>query len=464
VANGERPGMGSATEVLIDFALGLGIHDIPVDVRRYASRLIADTLAVTVAGASTDVGQRVTAYALRLSGGPTGRILGTSGSAPIRAAALANGTQSHALDLDDDEPLLMIGHPSAPVVAALVSISDETGCSGEEFVTAYVAAVEAEIAFGDLINPAHWWNGWHPTATIGTLGAVLACSRLAGLSEEETAHALAIAASSASGIRANFGTMTKPLHVGRSAEAAVLAIELAAQGFTGAADVLDGPLGLAAVLGAPEETLLIKRIRMLGAHWGMRTPGVSIKCYPSCSNTHPAIDAVLDLRASGALDEDPKRIVCRVAPGTEQILVYDNPTTALEAKFSLTYCVAVAARHGRVWLDDFTDEAVTDSSVRDLMGIVEVVLDPTLVRSSEGVTTSACVEVLHSDGRVQSTLRWHARGSVADPLSDNDLRDKFDACCQLVLGDTARPAFDRLIQLEREPSVADLLSFLTLTG
>ena len=305
------------------------ISDLPAELIEAVRSHIVDTFVVMVAGRCTSVGSIVASQVLEESGGcGPGWLVGSASGAPSASCAFANGVATHALDFDDDDPLLVIGHPSGPVLSALLAIAMSVRPSGRQIVESYLVGVEAQMQLGAEINPAHYDRGWHATATLGALGAAVASSRLLGLHVEETRCALGLAAAGANGLRANFGTMAKPIQVGNASRVGLDAALLAKRGVTAALDSLDGPLGYLAV--ACEELPGTPADFLDGQSWTFLNPGLAIKRYASCSNTHTAIDGILQLRAeTETVNADLDRIVCRVSPGTETNLIYHRPKTGL---------------------------------------------------------------------------------------------------------------------------------------
>src|SRR5207249_1325531 len=196
-------------------------------------------------------------------------------------AALANGTAAHALDYDD-MCFVSLAHPSAPLVTSAWAAAEIAHASGRALLDAYVVGFEIEGRLGRAMNPRHYRRGWHCTSTLGTIGSAAACARLFGLDRARIAHALAIAASSASGLKENFGTMVKPLHAGLSARSAVLAAELARAGMTASAAAIDGPQGFLHAFDS-ESPSLDAVIGDLGTRWEILDTGITVKLYPSCA-------------------------------------------------------------------------------------------------------------------------------------------------------------------------------------
>jgi 2-methylcitrate dehydratase PrpD len=428
----------------------------PGDLRHLARRHVTDTIAVMVAGRVTDVGRIVAATVRDGSGGHGAGWQIGGPAAPIGSCAFVNAVSAHALDFDDDDPLLSVGHPSGPVVAGLLALAPSCRPAGATFMDSYLVGVETQLQLGRIINPSHYDRGWHATATLGALGAASAASRMLGLTPEMTCAALGIAAAGASGLRVNFGTMAKPIQVGNAAQVGVTAAMLASRGATAAQAVLDGPLGYPAVVSDPAADLLAEVLA--GGPWLLATSGVAIKRYPCCSNTHTAIDGLLELRASH--DGRPlEKIVCKVSPGTETIVPFHRPDTGLQGKFSFEHCLAVGWLAGEVGIGDFTDSRVNDPAVRAVAGQVEVVTDPAIARGPTGVSTRTVVELtLHGEpARVRDTEA--PVGSPRRPMTDGQVRAKAADCLRELL--TPDAAWDVLERIWALPEAADVGAELT---
>ena len=398
------------------------------------------------------------------TGVPEGRTLGLRLVTSTFISALVNGTLVHAIDFDDDDPYMMVGHPSGPIVSALVALADSVKPTGLDFLLAYVIGVELEMRLGAAINPEHYDRGWHATSTLGVLGATLACTKIRKLDEQQTAMALGIACSLACGIKANFGTMTKPLHVGQAAQGAVLATELATGNFTSSETIMEHPVGFLNVFSGVDAMHVKREIARLGIDYALVNPGLAAKLYPSCSNTHPAIDLMLDLMGKHDLTSDQiEAVICYVSPGTEEILLYSNPKTGLEGKFSMEFCLAVTISQGKVTPQDFTDAAVYRKGVQDALKKVTMKIDPSIERGQYGVSTSIRLSIKSTDGRVLVEHRDMPKGCLEHPLTKTELSAKFHICCDQILG-AARTdeAFNALCQIDKSDNVLDILDLLSL--
>src|SRR5574341_235365 len=288
------------TQEIANYVFRTRYRDIPEAVVQLARGFILDGFGVALAGSTDECSRIVQAHIRQMTGKAEARVLGTKLSAPAPKAALANGVAGHAMDYDDTQlstskeaVYCLLTHPTTPVLAAVLAVGEKEKISGEDFVLAYILGVEVECRIADAINPRHYQSGFHSTATIGGLGAAMAVGKILELKEEQLIRALGIAASMASGLRENFGTMTKPLHAGRAAENGVTAALLANAGFTAATNILGAKRGFFnAAAGGCDETKLVGRF---GRPYFMQEPGISIKPYPSGSLSHPAQDAILDL-------------------------------------------------------------------------------------------------------------------------------------------------------------------------
>src|SRR5687767_10847341 len=269
----------------------LRYEDLPPEAVHWAKIGILDTVGVTLAGAREDTTRIPAAIVTAGSSGPS-LIFGGNRRVAALDAALVNGTAAHALDFDDMTNRLG-GHPSAPILPALFALADELGASGRDFIAAYVAGFETECKLGLGVHFHHYTKGWHPTATLGVFGAAAAAARLLKLSGSETATALALAASFASGIKANFGTMAKPLHVGHCARNGLLAARLAKAGYTANQEsIFEHDQGFLEVFNGPGTYDVQRAMLAWAAPLDIVEPGIGIKQSPCWSSTQPAIDAI----------------------------------------------------------------------------------------------------------------------------------------------------------------------------
>lgn len=375
----------------------------PPDAIRHARRAVVDTLACVIGGAA----EPATRAARQVGSG--------NGAMDL---ALKIGTASHALDYDD-VCMLATCHPSAPVLSAVISLlaHDATNASLQDVLQAHLAGTEIMLRLGAWLGFDHYALGFHATGTLGVIGAAAACARLLQLPLDQARHAVALAASSASGLRGNFGTDTKPLHVGFAASAAVRAVLLARAGAS--ANVQAALAGFARAYAGD------RPLALPDWHdeqpWAMCAPGFEVKRFPSCYLTHRMIAGVLQLRKSHpyALQQDEVRIDIEFPPDGSIALLYPDPHTGLQGKFSAPYCAASAWIDGRVNLATFTDQAVQRADVRALMPRVHVVERQGLAEPLD--TAPVRVSISHAG----SVLVDWAPGSLQDPPTDAELAAKW---------------------------------------
>jgi 2-methylcitrate dehydratase PrpD len=440
--------------------------DLPREVVAIAGDHILDTFGVMLAGSP----EPCAALVRRVCGAEAGPcpVFGTRERRSPALAALANGVAGHALDYDDTQlstsPEAVYGlltHPSVPVLSAAAALAETRPCSGQDLITAYVIGVEVACRVADAANPRHYQHGFHTTGTVGTIGAAAAAGHLLGLDPEAMARALGIAASMASGLRENFGTMTKPLHSGRAGHNGLLAALLAQEGFTASPAILEAKRGFyqAAAGGfSPEKVAL-------GNPFFLQSPGVSIKPYPSGSLSHPGQDLILDIvRRSDLRPEQVASVVVGTNSNVPNALIYSRPHTELEAKFSLEYCMATGVLRRRAGLAEFTDAAVNDPSIQAFLPKVQVVVDPELERMGyQHVRTR--VTVTCTDGRVLHGEAEYARGYPGNPLPAGDLEAKFRECARCALSsEQAEAALHAIRGLAGAASASAVLDALRPQG
>lgn len=459
------------TEEVARFVVDTKLASVPSEVQAIALDHIADHYGVALAGS------REPSTAIVRSLAPTGdarlgvaHAVGTGEILSTPGAALVNGVAAHALDYDDTQLSTstegvygLLTHPTTPVMAAASAVADETGASGADLLLAYLVGTEVACRLADAANPRHYQHGFHSTGTIGAFGAAAAAARLYGLDVDGARTALGITASLAGGVRENFGTMTKPLNAGRAAENGVWAARLARAGFTASPVSLEARRGY---LQAAAGGFTPERVQgLLGRPWFLQSPGVSVKPYPSGSLSHPAQDVAIELvRAHDIPPEQVARVVVGTNSNVPNALIYSRPTTGLEAKFSMQFCMTMAVLRRRAGLQEFTDAEVRKPDVLAFLPRCELVVDPELeAMGYQHVRSRVRIEL--TDGRVLTGEAEWAHGYPTLPLDRDALFAKFRDCAEGTLGpDEARAAFDAIYALPAAPSARDLLAALWPSG
>lgn len=423
---------------------------------------IVDTVGVTVAG----VIEPCVTNLLRTPGVATApgicSILGTALKTSALDATFINGTASHALDYDDfSQP--MGGHQSAPLVPPLIAIAEERGLSGLAVINSYVVGIETEIRLARGVNFFHYDIGWHPTATLGVFGATAAAGHMIGLDERKLAIAMAIAASFASGIKANFGTMVKPLHVGQCARNGLLAALMADAGYDANPAALEHKQGFLNTFNGPGNF----DIDAIFENWAnpieILSPTMGLKQFPCCGSTHPAIAMALKLRQEESIRPEDIAAV-QIMPHRRRLPHTDNPDpqTSLAAKFSVQYAVARALVQGAVRLGDFEGDAHFDPVVRSVMEKSRAFPHPDMPDDSPEQFGAEVIVTL-KNGAVHARRINSLIGRGGDyPLTSDELWEKFSDCAKRVLPvQRYTEAFELLNQLERVDDIRKITALLS---
>jgi 2-methylcitrate dehydratase PrpD len=403
---------------------------------------------------------------LHLGAGPA-TVIGTDLKLAPRFAAFANGVGIHADDYDDtqlavatDRVYGLLTHPTAPALPAALAMGEATGASGAAAMLAYHLGVEVECKIAEAINPRHYQAGFHSTATCGTFAAAAASSKLLGLDVAATARALSIAGSQSAGLRENFGTMTKPFHAGRSSESGVAAAQFASYGWTATDKILEAPRGFFSAAGGGYDAGAIAG--RLGAPWTIADPGVSIKPYPSGSLTHPGMTEMLRLiRANGIRARDVVRVRVGTNHNMPNALIHHRPADELQAKFSMEFCMAILLLDGRAGLAEFTDEAVRRPDVKAMIERIDFVVDEQAEAAGYHKMTTL-IDIELTDGRTISGRADFGKGSPANPMSYDEVADKFreNAAFAKFPSAQAESVIAMVRELEKLPSIGQLTAAL----
>ncbi len=426
---------GALTDYVAGFVVGLRSRDIPADVAHLGKRSVLDGLGLALAGAASLQGDISRRYlqGLGIGANAGSTVIGSPLRLPARFAAFANGLAIHADDYDDtqlavarDRVYGLLTHPTAPALPPVLALAERDRRSGADLMLAYQAGVEVECKVAEAILPRHYQQGFHSTATCGSIGAAAGAAKLLGLDRDAMRRALSIGATQAGGLRENFGTMTKPFHAGRAAENGVVAAELAALGFTASPNGLEADRGFFRAAGGGYSAEMIDG--KLGNPWTFHFPGVSIKPHPSGSLTHPGMAVMMELIR--AHDLKPARVK-RVSVGTNHnmpnALIHHRPVNELQAKFSMEFCMAILLLERRAGLEQFTDEVVNRADVQAMIRRVDFGVHPEAEAAGFDKMTTI-IEVELDDGRKVSGRADFGKGSPANPMTDDELSEKFRQC------------------------------------
>ncbi|MGB0384038.1 MAG: MmgE/PrpD family protein [Ardenticatenaceae bacterium] len=400
----------------------------------WVSQALIDTMGCMIAGSEHEVSQKVFA-AVSEWGIKRSSVIGHAERLPAPWAALVNGTSAHALDFNAWTDPTAAFTPSC-VLTALLAVAEEQNCDGAAVLDALIVGMEVAMRVGEAVNLDHYHRGWHTTATVDTIGAAAGCARLLGLDEQQIGYAMSIAISRAAGFKSQFGTMTKPLHCGLTAQTGVMAAQLAATGLTAATDTLDGKWSVLTVMAGEGAAGFAQPLAKLGQTLAVDEFGIVFKRYPSCAYTHRTLDGILALRETHQLQLDAiEAVTVRIPAHNASILTYPVPETETQARFSMPYCVATALHTGHLTPNDFDDEALWRRPVRDFLSRVTLETHPINANSSDLAAQEPALITI----QLRNGLQVHQQVDIAigmrdRPFSSADLRRKFHNLADPVCG------------------------------
>ena len=445
-----------STRKLAEFIVQTGYEQLPKEAVEASKNAILDCIGVALAGSGEEMGKITSSLVGESVGQPVSGVIGGGFRTSPILASLANGTIAHALDYDDI--IMGYGHPSVVHVPTILALGEKCKSSGKEALAAYIIGVEVGAKLGGVLGEQHYDKGWHATSTIGSLGAAASAAKLLKLDVKQTRMALGIAASLASGLRENFGTMTKPLHAGNAARNAVIAGLLAEKGYTADESILEGQVGFLKVFGEDLEYDLEGMCQQLGSPFAVISPGIWLKAYPSCGGTHATIDGALQLRRKYSFQTDEVvEVECTTSKLTPKVLLHHRPKTGLEGRFSLEYCVSAALIDGEL---TFTDERVLAPEIQNFIPKVKY-SHPVEIADKGFNDLPRTVTIRLRNGEVLSSKVSIPRGMPGNPLSKEELQSKFNLCAQVVLPAQERAEVIRVVtNLEHLADISSLMDLL----
>ena len=424
----EFPQAPGLTRYVSDFIVSTKYEDIPEDVITLGKKTILDGFGLALAGSASVLGPHIRRYieTLGLSGGRAS-IIGTRAKTHPRFAALANGISIHADDYDDTGSAL---HVTAPVLPPAFAICEVERRTGKDLLLAFHVGVEVASKIGEAMSQRHDHDGFHTTGTYGSFGSAAACAALRGLNARQTAYALGVAGSQASGIRANFGSMTKAFHAGHAGESGSAAADLASLGWTAADDILEARLGFYQAGGGTFDPRAI--VNHLGKPWMFVAPGDLIKRFPCGTIQQQVMDEMLRQIARHHITAaEVERVEVGGNQSNVNTLFRHRPTTGLEAKFSMEFCMTILLLDGKAGLGQFTDAVVQRPDVQDLIRRVRYYVDPEFdERAGRGepfqavLVEDSLLKIYMKDGRVLSGVTRAAKGSPDNPMTYEEVADK----------------------------------------
>jgi 2-methylcitrate dehydratase PrpD len=451
------------------FVTAANYDELPTELIALGKKSILDGLGLALAGSREKTALIARRYirSLGIENG-TAVIAGTAEKTPPPFAALLNGICIHADDFDDTQLASeknrvygLLTHPTVSVLSAVLALLEPKKISGKDFTLAYHLGVEVECKIAEAISPRSYEDGFHSTGTCGPFGSAAACAKLRDFNLSETLTLLGLVASQSAGLRENFGTMTKPFHAGHAAQIGVMSADLVALGWTASGQILEADGGFFHAYGGSYDPEAI--LNRLGKPWTFVSPGVSLKPFPSGSLTHPAMTELMRLIDANNIQA---RQVDRVDVGANRYmtttLLYHQPETGLEAKFSMEFCIAILLLERKAGLREFTDEVVRRPDVQAMMHKVDFHVDPIADRAGYDKMTSR-LRIHLKDGRVITGEAQFAKGSPSNPMSFEETADKFRGCAEYADWPTAKSEkiIEFVRELERQPDASVILTLLS---
>jgi 2-methylcitrate dehydratase PrpD len=419
---------------LADRIVNSGIDNSDHKIIEASKSAILDTIGVTLIGSKSEATRSVI-KALDAKNSSDGVLIyGKKLRLSPLDAAMINGTSSHALDFDDCNNT-MGGHPTVPILAGLLANGESLHASGQDVIEAYTIGVETICAMAKVLNFHHYEKGWHPTTTLGVFGAVAANARLQGLDVAKTATAIAIAASMASGIKANFGTYTKPYHVGQCTRNGLLAVRMADAGLTASPVALEGQQGFFEVYNGAGNYNTNRLLEGWGEPFEIVDPGIAVKLHPCCGSTHPAVDAAIALKREHNLKlDDIKSVLSWTHPRRLKHTNRPRVNTGFDGKFSVQYVVSRALHNGKIALSDFDDDTVNEPEIQKFLESKIKAEPHPKSKPNEKNVYYAELSITTKDGEYLQKFVDAPVGRDKDhPLPENALLEKFYDCCDGVL-------------------------------
>jgi len=461
------PQVQKLTMQTAEFVVNLKFEDIPAEAMELGKKSILDGLGLALSGSKAETWGLIQEYLKPFGFPPRGgaAVLGSAVRLPARFAAFANGVAIHVDDFDDtqlaagkDRVYGLLVHPTVCVLPAALATAEVEGRSGKDLLVAYHAGVEVECKIAEAISPRHYEDGFHSTGTCGVFGGASACAKLKGLDTVHTSRAFGVAASHAAGLRENFGTMMKPFQAGHATESGVVAADFAAIGWTAAEQILEAQRGFFHAYGGTYDPGAI--VDRLGKPWTLQNPGVSIKPFPSGSLTHPGMAELLRLiHANSIRATDVERLEVGTNRNMPNTLIHHHPKTGLQAKFSMEFCMAILLLDGKADQTKFTDAVANRDDVQKMIDRIRFYVDPEAEKAGYDKMTTL-LKVTLKDGRTISGRADFGKGSPSDPMSYDEVAEKFRGCA--AFADWDRSKANQVIDMVRK--LEDVSDVRTLTA
>lgn len=451
-----------ATTVLSEFASKTGLDDISAEAVEATKRHILDCTGVALAATAEPAGRIVIDITREQGGGPTAAVFGTNFRTSVVAAAWANGSLAHLLDYDDTG----FSHPTACILPAALALAEETGASGGDLVAAVCIGLEVferMSSSGRQHEHVLRKTGFHPTSLYGCSAAAAGAGSIVGLNPTQMGVAIGLAAANAGGLTQHFGTWGKGIHAGNAARAGVTSVLLARKDYGADPAGLEGAYGFYSAFHGDGNYTLDKMADGLGSHWSIVDPGLTVKRYPCCGGNLRALDAAAALVTEHDIHiDDVERLEVDVHPDILDVVRFHKPEDGFRGKFSIDYVLAAMLLDRRVDLDSFSDSYCAAPRMRAALDKTVVNAHPEWPNDRESRRRTP-VTITMKDGRTFSKQVDAVRGSPGNPMTRDELVEKYRGCAARVLeGEKLERSITALESLETVPAVKTLVEELTV--
>ncbi|MEC9309520.1 MAG: MmgE/PrpD family protein [Chloroflexota bacterium] len=452
----------NVTKYISKFVMEAKLEQFSAEAIEAAKGAIIDSFACMLAGCKEDLADVLCRHIITEGGHPCSTVIGRGIKTTSLNAAMVNGSMAHALDYDDITQVSKT-HPTAVLLPAVLALSEEYSCSGADLLLSYMVGFEVACSVSESLSNDYYDDlGWHPTGPLGCVGSGVASAKLLKLNSQQISMTTSLAASQASGLRQNFGSMTKPFHAGSAARSGVLSAKLVSDGFTAAHDAIEGRFGFSRAFSGGRNFNPEIVLDNLGVKSYLTESGIEIKKYPCCGSAHVALDAIFDLLKREDINyEDVGSINVMVDFDPPRSLVHSRPTTGLEGKFSMEYCLSAALLDRHIGFDSFTDEKIMRLEVQDLICKIAMKRIPGNEGRPSWLEGYNELEIIMRNGNVFSSKSYRPTTGALRGVTLDEIHQKFLDCSQDSLRvEKSKAVLSMLDNLESADSLAEMLSIL----
>lgn len=408
---------------IADFTLKTSYDTVPYNVKELAKKALIDYIAVTNIGSKEKSAEIMKRYVFGKPQNDECKAIGTDGYYNMEDAALMNGYFAHLLDYDD---VGLAGHPSAVLLSTCFAMGETMEINGKKLMAAYIIGYEVSLKLAEALMPELTEKGWHGTPIFGTIGAAVCAGKIMKLSKENLIDAIGIAASMASGIMENFGTHTKPFHVGMAASNGIKAVKLAKEGLKASPIAIEGECGYARLFAHKK---IKKNDVRIGECWELFLQDLMLKKYPCCSAAHTAINGIEELIEDNNIDyKNIKKIVVSVPKFTLLNLIYEAPKTPEQARFSMQYALACVLVTNKFDINSFSVHTLNDKEIKNVMKKIIMKEGECFIETPYIDNEPAVIDLYTLDGRYYNKRIDFAKGNIKNPFTEEELEEKFFLC------------------------------------